>query len=944
MFSTAVSSQFGSGTWTFENPPEAVDWDLDFVRSEYGSRDEVTQASRDLIEDIAASGIVLAHNPEGALPLDTSLRYVTLFGRSAADPILSGSGSGSVDTRIAVSPRMGLENAGFNVNPYLYEELTEWTHISSGNPRGRSAMDDPLGSTFYIGEPPIEFYTEYVDTFDQYNDAAIVFIGRPGGEGDDLTMDMTDWDDQAVPGQHQLQLNHDEREMIALAGEHFATVIVVLNVSTSMEIGELVDDENIDAILIAGFPGLAGMNFVARILTGDINPSGRTAATWARDFSANPTFVNFGNFNYENLNVHYPTATMDRMTFEVATSDWLQSGAAPFVNFSEGIFTGYRWYETAAYEGFLNYDEAVVFPFGYGLSYTDFLWEIISSSVGDLQGDIEVTVRVNNVGFVAGRDVVQLYHTAPWDPDLNIEVAHVVLRGFAKTGVIEPGSYEDVTITVPVESLASYDHREARAWVMLPGEHQLTVRNNANTVAAETTAITFDQPQLHVFEGENARQSDHVAATNLFDDVSEMFTQTPTEGHVLELSRRDFEGTFPTAPSPDLFIPNDQVIEGFEPWDYEARAEKFDGERPATGVRSDLTLADLRGLPFDDPMWSELLDSLTVDEMVELLAYGAYRTAPIASISKPETIDVDGPAGFSSFISEAIQGVAYPSQALSAQTWDAALTREQGRMLGNEAIHLGVSGWYAPGVNLHRSPFGGRNFEYYSEDPFLTGVLATEVSSGLGDYGVYTMIKHFAINEQEMNRKTNGLATWVTEQTIRELYLPAFELPIKHSTFQVPYLVNGEIETVTKGAMGVMSAYTRIGAVWTGGHYNLMQTILRDEWGFEGFVISDFNLYPFMNPNQSIYAGTDLTLSLVGRTFEDTSSDAAVSDMRRATHRVLYGVANSSAMNGIAPGSIGHFTPPTWMVIQWIGTGVMSLLIVVGSFMVLRRVRKYKDA
>ena len=944
MFSTAVSSQFGAGTWEFENPPEAAGWDLDFVRSDFATREEVTEASRDLIEEIAASGIVLAHNPEGVLPLANNIRNVTLFGRSSADPILSGSGSGAVDTRTAITPRMGLENAGFNVNPYLHETLADWTHMRSGNPRGRSAMDNPLASTFYIGEPPIELYREYINTFAQFNDAAIVFIGRPGGEGDDLTMSMYGWDDNYTPGQHQLQLNHDERQTIALAQEHFDIVIVVLNISTSFEVGELVDDPNIDAIVIAGFPGLTGMNSLGRILTGDINPSGRTAATWARDFTANPTFVNMGNFNFENITAHYPTATMDRVTFEMATPAWLQSGAAPFVNFAEGIFVGYRWYETAAYEGFFDFEDAVVFPFGFGLSFTDFEWEVVNSTVGDLQGDIEITVRVRNTGTVAGRDVVQVYHTAPWDPALNIEVAHVVLRGFAKTGVIAPGAFEDVTITIPVESLASYDHRNARAWVMLPGTHELTVRNNSNTIAQGTTAITFNQPQMHVFAGENARQSDYIQATNLFDEVSDMLVQTPTEGRILELSRRDFAGTFPVAPTPDLFIANDIIIEGFAPWDYEARAARFDGVRPATGVRSDLTLADVRGLPFNDPQWHELLDSLTVPEMIELLAYGAYRTAPIASISKPETIDVDGPAGFSSFISEVVQGVAYPSQALIAQTWDTELARSQGRMMGNEAIHLGVSGWYAPGLNLHRSPFGGRNFEYYSEDPFLSGMLATEVSSGLGEFGVYTMIKHFAVNEQEMNRKTNGLANFLTEQALREVYLVAFEIPIKNSTFEVPHLVNGQIETTTLGAMGVMSAFTRIGAVWTGGDYRLMQTILRDEWGFEGFVISDFNLYPYMSPNQSIYAGTDLTLSLVGRTFEDTTSDAAVYDMRRATHRVLFAVANSNAMNGIAPGAIGNFTPPAWMVIQWVSTAAMGVLLLGGTFLVVRRVRKHKAA
>ena len=942
MFSTAVASQFGSGTWTFEPPPGAEHLDTQYVRSRFETREEADQATRDLIEQLAEGGIVLAHNPEGALPLPATARRVTLFGRSSVDPILSGSGSGAVDTRTAILPGQGLENAGFTINSELYDDLREWAAPRNGNWRGRAAMDNPLASTFYIGEPTVDFYQAHTASFAQYNDAAIVFIGRPGGEGDDLTRDMTEWDAHAVPGQHQLQLNYDERQMIALAQEHFDTVIIVLNVSTSFEAGELVNDPDIDAILVIGFPGATGMNALGRILAGQVNPSGRLAATWARDFTANPTFVNFGNFNYENFTVNYPTALADRLTFEAATPAWLQSGLAPFVNYAEGIFVGYRWYETAAYEGFFNFEDAVVFPFGWGLSYTSFDWEVVQSEVGDLSGDISITVRVTNTGTVPGRDVVQVYHTAPWDPALNIEVAHVVLRGFAKTDTIAPGGHEDVTITIPVESLASYDHRTSRAWVMLPGEHLLTVRHNSHDVAEGTEPVVFSQPTMHVFD--TGRSTDLIPVTNLFDDVSDMFVQTPQEGRILELSRRDFAGTFPTPPSPDLFIANDEIIAGFQPWDYVARAARYDGPMPRTGVHSGLTLVDLRGLPFDHPLWTELLDSLTVSEMIELLAFGAYRTAPIASIAKPETIDVDGPAGFSSFISELVQGQAYPSQALIAQTWDVDLARAQGRMLGNEALHLGVSGWYAPGLNLHRSPFGGRNFEYYSEDPFLSGMLGNEVSSGLGEYGVYTMIKHFAVNEQEMNRKTNGLASWLTEQALREIYLPPFEIPIKNTTFVVPYLVDGEMQTTTKGAMGVMSAFTRIGATWTGGDYRLMQTILRDEWGFEGFVISDFNLYPYMSPNQSIYAGTDLTLSLTGRTFEDTTSAAAVSDMRRATHRVLFGVANSNAMNGIAPGAIGHFDPPTWMLLQRWGTVAMSALILGGTALVIRRVLKHRRA
>ena len=952
-----VASQLGAyggaGTYTSTTPESAADWDSQYYKSDFSSIDEVNEAARNAVQTIAGEGIVLAKNTDDALPLGNGAA-VTMLGRAAADPVYGGMGSGSVDTTTAINARQGLENAGFTVNDTMYTTIEEFAKARTddnkeANPRGRIEMDQPDLSTYYIGEMPVANYEAQSSTFAQYKDAALIYIGRPGGEGGDLTKNMEGWDPNYTEGQHQLELNKDELDLIDLATKNFDKVVVLVNASTSMELGPVEDNPDVDAVLLIGSPGATGFNAVGEVLAGTVNPSGRTVDTWARDFTADPTFVNFGDLDlkFSNLSLSYPVSAV-----ESATSNATITPDATFVNYQEGIYVGYRYYETAAAEGFIDYDDAVVYPFGYGLSYTDFSWELANSELGDLDGDISVDVTVTNNGTTAGKDVVELYYTAPYTKG-GIEKPEVVLAGSAKTGTIEPGQSETVNVTFAVEDMASYDYKDNKAYILEAGDYAISVRNNSHTVADGIEPLTYTVDDDVVYAGDNHRSTDETEVTNQFDDVNAQFVDTPTEGKILNMSRADFAGTFPTAPTEDMLVATPEIEAAYQPWDSKAIADTYDGDMPATGENSGLSLVDLRGLPKDDPQWDQLLDSLTIDDMKAVLLNGAYQTAAVPGIAKPPTAELDGPAGFSSFINAAVNGVAYPSEYLIAQTWNPEMGDLMGSMVGNESLNKRVNdsvvidGWYAPAMNLHRSPFAGRNFEYYSEDPYLSGMMGTSVSNGAARYGLYTTLKHFALNDQENNRVNNGIGTWANEQTIRELYLKPFEMAVKNVEMPVPYISDdkGTISETTVGATAVMSSFNRIGAVWAGGSEALMTNVLRGEWGFDGFVISDFNLYPYMNPNQGIHAGTDLTLTFEpSKSFDDTSSAAAVADMRGAMHNILFAAANSSAMNGTVPGTTVEFHPPMWQLVFWGVSAALILLVVVGAFFVTRRVLRNRPA
>ncbi|MFV0285764.1 MAG: glycoside hydrolase family 3 C-terminal domain-containing protein, partial [Demequina sp.] len=541
------------------------------------------------------------------------------LGRAAADPVFGGSGSGSVDTNTAVNARPGLENAGFSLNDEMYQALDAYAQENDG---GHIEMDLPMDSTYTIGELPIEQYEAHESSFAEYGDAGVIFIGRPGGEGGDLAQDMLDIpnseniDPRAQEGEHQLELNQDEKALIALAKESFETVVVVVNASTTLELGELQDDAGVDAILLAGSPGATAFNGLGNIMSGAVNPSGHTVDVWSRDFTADPTWVNFGSYIYENIEASFPVSAT-----ESATSNATVTSEAPFVNYAEGIYLGYRYYETAAVEGFIDYDQAVVYPFGYGLSYTDFAWEIAGSQLGDVDGEISVDVTVTNTGDVAGKDVVQVYVNAPYYTG-GIEKAEVVLTDFVKTGTIEPGASETVTLSFKVEDMASYDYQEAGAYVLEQGDYEIRIQSDSHTTPAGIEPIAYTVAETVVYDESNPRSTDEVAATNQFDDVSAELSADGADGTVQMMSRADFAGTFPTAPEGDDFVASDATVEGFEAWDYDAAAEGFEGDMPTTGADTDLSLIDMRGLEKDDPAWDELLDSLTVGDMTDVLLNG----------------------------------------------------------------------------------------------------------------------------------------------------------------------------------------------------------------------------------------------------------------------------------------------------------------------------------
>ncbi|WP_082092239.1 glycoside hydrolase family 3 C-terminal domain-containing protein [Demequina pelophila] len=928
-----VNTVLGDGTYEITPAEGTEDWDTDYNKSSYDSYDDLKADADVVIQKLVSEGAVLAKNEGASLPL-TSGAKITMLGRTSADPVYGGAGSSSMDNSANVNAYEGLASAGFDINDTAYAMFEKFAtdHADPNGEFGRGyiTMDDPSTATYGIGEMPVEMYSDEVTaSFSEYSDAAVVVIGRPAGEGGDLTQDMINVvntagvDSRALEGEHQLQLNQDERDMIELAKANFDNVVVLVNASTSMELGDLHDDADIDSIVLMGGPGATGYHAIGQLLVGATNFSGHTTDLWARDFSADPTFVNFGHFQYDNVNS--PT------------------GVGTFVQYEEGIYFGYRYYETAAVEGFIDYDEAVVYPFGYGLSYTDFSWEIAGHDFGGVDGEISVDVTVTNTGDVAGKDVVQLYYSAPYTPG-GIEKAHVVLGDFAKTGELAPGASETVTVTFAVEDMASYDYKNEKAYVLDSGEYQILVQQDSHHLAEGVEALTYEVDDTIVFSGDNTRATDEQPVTNLFDDVNVMFTDVAEEGKALNMTRADFAGTFPTAPEGADFVATDEIVADFERFDSAAAAAAFEGEMPVTGADGGLQLVNLRGLDYNDPLWDELLDQLTVEEMTSVILNGAYNTAAIESIAKPATVDLDGPLGFSSWLNDFYNGVPYPTPYLIAQTWNVDLLVEQGEMLGEESLFLGNNGWYAPGVNIHRSPFAGRNFEYYSEDPYLSGVLAREVSNGTMSKGLYTFIKHYAVNDQETNRVANGVATWANEQAMREIYLKAFEIPVKEVVGEVPFIADedGTWATAEVGQTAIMSSFNRVGSVWAGGSIPLMDTVLRGEWGFEGEVITDFNANEYMYPDMAVEAGSDIMLTFEPwKQLDDVSSAWAVTNLRESIHNILYATVNSNAMNGIAPNSTVTIIAPEWHLYRWIITAALSLGIVGLVGMIVVRVRRH---
>ena len=911
MFKSAIDHYIGGGETTITNAPGSEEWDTAYYDKQYRGRGSATEDAKNVVIEIEGEGIVLLKNDNNALPLASGTE-VSLIGRFAADPVYGGAGSGTVDPNDCVTLYDGVAAAGLTINDTAYNWIAE---NYSNYDKANITMDNPNTATYYIGEIPWADYSSEAQG-SIAGTTALVVIGRGGGEGGDLSQDllgtMSDGKHEAFvansetanyeEGQHELELSKEERDLITAAKDACDKVIVLYNGSTPMELAPLMSGSlEVDAILAIGSLGASGATAVGQVLTGVTNPSGRTTDIWAADFTADPTFGNFGGKQYTDVTNYY--AHNYNGSVEDAT--------AYFVEYKEGIYYGYRYYETAAaeaeagnYPGF-DYDEAVLFPFGYGLSYTTFD-QTLDSCESDGE-TVSASVTVANTGSVAGKCVVELYYSAPYTAG-GIEKSAVVLGAFGKTQLLDPGASETVELTLPVRQMASWSSDEG-GYVLDAGDYVISLRSDSHNVIAEQV-VTLE---AQTFKTDSATGNE---LANRFDDLTEYM-----KANCKNLSRADFAGTWPAAAQDKTAAECGITLE-----EYDYTQHLGDEPMPTTGANNGVSLIDLRGLAYDDELWDQLLDELTVDDMTTMLNDCAYNTPAIAHIGKPATAEPDGPAGFTS-LTGATGNCAYCSEFVMAQTWNTELMYRTGQMVGQEALASGYNGWYAPAMNTHRSPFAGRNFEYYSEDPLLAGKIGAAVVSGAASNGCYAMIKHYAMNDQESYR-IQHLCTWATEQTAREIYLRPFEITVKESSTEMKYISDdqGTVETVTMpGCTAMMSSFNYVGTQWAGGSHALCTEIPRGEWGFTGCIITDFNLYGYMDKNWGLDGGTDMHLTYAAMTpaFQGTGEASVVARLREASHRVLYTVVNSNAMQGMAPGSTITTSPAPWQYGVWGGSAVL---------------------
>lgn len=851
--------------------------------------DETVQNSKDTIKKVGEEGMVLVKN-NGLLPLSSDVTNLNVFGWDSTNPLFGGTGSGSSDASSAVGILQSLKDAGYSTN----EDLTKnYTDYRADRPSISMGAQD-----WTLPEPTVDVYTDSVmSAAKEFSDTAVIVIGRSGGEGADLPMDMNavingtyniademttenygytnaaytnngsydDFDE----GESYLELSNTEEAMIEKVCSEFDNVIVVINANNTMELGWVDEYEQIGAVILAPGAGNTGFSALGEIINGSVNPSGKTVDTFVKDLTQTPYYNNIGNFSYTNV---------DDLREEIAAVDASYEGNMGFVNYVEGIYVGYKFYETAAEEELIDYDAYVQYPFGYGLSYTTF--EQAIENFNDNGDSITFDVTVTNTGDVAGKDVVEVYFNPPYT-DGGIEKASVNLIEFAKTDSLEPGASQTVSFEIAKEDMASYDSTGIKisggGYILEAGDYVVSIRSDSHTVLDEAT-FTVDS-DVDYSEG---RPSDNTAATNQFQDYS--------RGDFVQLSRADGFANYEeacAAPSEDAYEMSDETrteVESYAASGYDGTLyDDSSDEMPTMGADNGLKLYQLTGLSYDDEKWEQLLDQLSFDDMVQMINLGGWQTASIESVGKVATSDCDGPAGLNNLITQAT-GTAYPSEVLMAQTWNKDLLKEVGQSMGREYAEVNNYGWYGPAMNMHRSAFAGRNFEYYSEDSILSGYLAAAQINGASTYGVYPYIKHFVLNDQETNRCT-FLLTYADEQAIREVYLKPFELAVKN---------------FEGTALAVMSSFNWIGTKPSCSNEYLLENVLRDEWGFVGMVETDYNgSYGYMISDHAVRTGNDLMLGF-GQAQTNVmpyngaeQSATLVKAMRQACKNILYTVGNS---------------------------------------------------
>ena len=961
-FKSILDTYVNKGAMHIDQAEGTENWDTDYYSQTYstasaaGGNTSAKANGEKTVEEIGNEGMVLLKN-DGTLPLTN--KSVTLLGRGSVDPVYGGSGSGNVDTTTCATPKSGLEKAGFTVNADAYNFFNS---NYKDYDRQKIVMDNYDGSTFFIGEIPTSKYT----FTPKQSDTALVFLSRCGGEGLDLSTDLkrdssaTTASKDAIAknpntaaevanytdGQHQLELSKEEKDMIRFAKTNYSKVVVVLNESTTMEIGDLKNDSKISGIIWAGSPGATGFNSLGSILAGTVNPSGRTPDLYSADFTTDPTFANFA------INSVNEYTGIDESTIPGGANGVKSSH---FVEYEEGIYVGYRYYETRYGSDESAYNSHVVYPFGYGLSYTTFRKEITDHRM--VNDNIVIDVKVTNTGSVAGKEVVEAYFTAPYTKG-GMAKSSTVFGDFAKTKLLAPQESETVTLQIAKDDLASYDYKNEKCYVLDQGSYTFQIKNNSHEVAKDSSGknleFTLDFNK-EIYKGDNKRDGDKVAATNQFDDLNEMFKSTKTTGYATELSRDDWEGTFPSAATAadadasKITIGGETIANRLKTYDVSAHNNK-DDKAPTTGASNGLSTIDMRGLDYDDEAYDKLLDQLTEADYSgadNFLNNNAYKVQAIDSVGLPDIECHDGPQGFSTLMGKLNNVCAYMSEPLLAATYNKELAKKMGTSMGEEALAMNprYAGWWGPAMNTHRSPFAGRNFEYYSEDGVLAGKIASEVISGAADKGLIAFMKHYCANDQETWR-TAHLCTWMTEQALREIYLKPFEIVAKTAKTTIKYISDSNGTVATKempACTGVMSSFNYVGTTWSGGNDALMGTVLRDEFGFRGVVISDFNIYQYMDANQGLRAGTDLqhTWASIASTHLDTSSATGRIAIRNAVHNLVYTFANSGAMQNVAPGSIVWYEMSPWRIWLICLDVVLGLFFAGGTAWVVSRTINY---
>lgn len=908
-FDNTVAAFMGGTFWKLRNSDPGAQ----YYTGDFSSSEEMLDYGREVCRNVEEEGAVLLLNKNNALPLDPGAR-VSCFSTSSVNLVYGGSGSGNIDASEADNLREALDKAGIDVNDSLWDFYTKGP--------GRSYVRNVGGrisfSSAVVEEVPWKFYTEEVkNSVASYGDAAVVVFSRVGGEGADLAHGAVNY----------LELDQNERDMLAGVAEMKARgvvkkIVVLINSANALQMDFLKDNKyGIDACLWIGDPGISGINAVADILAGNVNPSGSLVDTYCYDNYSAPAMRNFTPMVYKD------------------SKGKLSYTNNAYMIYQEGIYVGYKYYETRYEDAVMGtgntagyrYSDDVAFPFGHGLSYTEFSYSGLSVSYDAALDRYEVRVTVTNTGGeYSGKEPVQVYVQSPYtdyDRENRVEKAAVSLCGFGKTGMLAPGASEELVIYVDRRDIASYDAYGAGTYILDEGIYYLTVASDAhnavnNILAAKGYGSSDgmdgegNKALVHGWKEARLDAETYSTAANGNPVVNRLFESDVnlyrgSSKKVTYLSRSDWAGTFPGSGSPELTV-TEQLARDLRNVRYDS-ADYPETSMPVTGADNGLKLYDMIGLEYDDPEWDKLLDQMTYPEMVQLIGDAFLWTMPIQSIQAPGTRDENGPQGLTdslvgTIVGKLMEATPFPSEDVMAATFNVDLMTEVGKVIGNNCLRAKVACLYGPGNNIHRTPYGGRNFEYYSEDGFLSGRMSLHEVAAIREKGVYVVMKHFALNDCEQHRI--GLGIWLNEQAAREIYLKAFQAPVE------------------EGDGGVMMAYTRLGTAWSGGNQGLGH-ILRDEWGCVGMIITDNALVTYVNGPDGLMAGTSIFAAMMPYVLIDLGGrgddPVIVSAAREACHRSLYTIANSCAMNGMGKDTTVRVTQPTILIVLKIFVNLFTL-------------------